>query len=899
MTTPPDTRPGTPLGTPLSTPLGIPLDTPDVLAAVRAGRTRSLPALLKPLDRARRRDLLAGLKELRGELRADGWARWEERDRINPALLVAGAACQSGAAAAASWIGGRDMRRRRRLPYDVLVEALADRDPKWLGDLAHRLAARPSTARDDYPLISELVRRAGCPVPTTDGCVEGWATSLRSSRGTLTHALRRDPHLRAFVPRLFETPEPVAPLARECEPDDPHQWPTALAALADEGFLDRSLLLDGCTARLLRGGTAPVLKPYRAILQALKPTEEEERGRTADWIAIAADAPSSVAGHAQQVVARLAAAGHVSAGRLAEMSAAVLFRPERGLVRAQLVLLGKALARDRAAAPELLPVLGEAFGHADTDIQERALKLAAAHLGDDDQALRAELADRAHLLSPVHRARAVEAFGADAAPDEDTGPYEEFLPPPPLPVPLAPAPETVAETVELVAAVVNSRTETVEEFERALDGLVRHAHRDRTALAEALRPALADRYWLDPERRHLYTGDLPGLEHVAAAVLDVRPAARPRQPLFSRRSDCHHSDAAVVRHARVAEAAQRIGSRPLPFLLATPTQSTGALDPQVLVARLAAYARLGETPAPADFAQALLRVRRDASALPEATALGTPEGDRLANWLGEGGRPAAVTRRTMPAEYQRFGGTPDRHALDTGERATVIAEFPEQFRSLGRARTAQGRCWDGGAPETLIALLPEDRETLAAWSLPAVTSCAVDEARDGTDILPGLAASGGPAGPALHLAVATGLGARHAEDRLRAVDGLLTLAGRGELDAVRLGADLTELVDLGTVKPSRLADALRTAAATGAHATTWAVLAGLLPALLTGSADPRGTGELLETAAECVEQSRAVSPCPAGLAETAARPGRSRLVTQAARLRDALHRNGADPKETP
>ncbi|MFE2146986.1 DUF6493 family protein, partial [Streptomyces sp. NPDC059456] len=771
--------------------------------------------------------------------------------------------------------------------------ALADRAPTALRALAHRLAARPSTAREDYPLISELVRRAGCPVPTTDGCVEGWATAVRSSRASLVGALRRDPHLRAFVPRLFDTPEPVTPLAWECEPGDPHQWPTALATLAAEGVLDRAALLDGCTARLLRGGTMPVLKPYRAVLQALQPTEAEERERTADWIAIAADAPSSVAGYAQQTVARLASAGHVTADRLAEMSAAVLFRPERGLVRAQLVLLGKALARDRAAAPELLPVLGEAFGHTDTDIQERALKLAAAHLGDDDRVLRAELADRARLLSPVHRARAVQVLGADAAPDdEDTGPYEELLPPPPLSVPLAPAPETIAETVELVAAVVNSRTERVEEFERALDGLVRHAHRDRAALAEALRPALADRYWLDPERRHLYTGDLPGLEHVAAAVLDARPAGQARQALVSWRSDCHHSDAAAARHARVAEAAQHIRTRPLPFLLATPTLDSGTLDPHVLVARLAAYARQDARPAPADFAQALLRVRRDATALPDAAALGTPEGDRLAHWLGEGGRPAAVTRRTAAPEYQHPGGTPDQHALDTGERATVLTEFPEQFRALGRARTARGRCWDGGAPESLIALLPEDRDTLAAWSLPTITACARYDERGGTDILPGLAAAGGPAGPALHLAVATGLGARHAEDRLRAVDSLLTLAGRGDLDTARLGADLAELLDLGTVKPGRLADALRTTAATGAHATTWAVLAGLLPALLTGSADPRGTGELLETAAACVEQSGAASPCPAGLAETAARPGRSRLLTQATRLHEALHRNG-------
>ncbi|MFJ7270311.1 hypothetical protein ACIQV3_27360 [Streptomyces sp. NPDC099050] len=168
------------------------------------------------------------------------------------------------------------------------------------------------------------------------------------------------------------------------------------------------------------------------------------------------------------------------------------------------------------------------------------------------------------------------------------------------------------------------------------------------------------------------------------------------------------------------------------------------------------------------FGQALLRVRRDAAAVPAAAALGTPEGDRLAAWLGEAGEPAALTRRTASAVPYAYGETPARLVLDTGERTTVL-------------------------------------------------------------------------------------------------------------------------------RANRLADSLRTAAATGACATTWAVLASVLPALLTGTVDPRGAGDLLATAAGCVEQSGAASPEPPGLAEVAVRPGRSRLVTQAARLRDALRRNARGP----
>ncbi|GAA4053916.1 hypothetical protein GCM10022233_26630 [Streptomyces shaanxiensis] len=61
--------------------------------------------------------------------------------------------------------------------------------------------------------------------------------------------------------------------------------------------------------------------------------------------------------------------------------------------------------------------------------------------------------------------------------------------------------------------------------------------------------------------------------------------------------------------------------------------------------------------------------------------------------------------------------------------------------------------------------------------------------------------------------MAYGLGARRPEDRLAAVDALLVLAARGQLDAARLGADLGQLVWRGAVKPSRLVESARTAAA--------------------------------------------------------------------------------------
>ncbi|RSS79603.1 hypothetical protein EF918_16755 [Streptomyces sp. WAC06614] len=872
-----------------------------VLAAVRVGRTEELPALIAPLGAAARRTLLAALKALRAESRRWDRNRWREREIMRPALLVAGAGCHTGAAAAATWLAGRDLRSWQPLPVDLLLDLLRDRDPDWLADVAGRLAARAATAEDDYPFISELVRISGGPVPTTDAFVHGWVRSKTSAKN-----LHTDPHARDLVPRLFETAEPAPVLAWRSDPDDPHHWPSALAALAESGAVARRVLVDGCTARLLRGGRPNQLAFYLVLLRRLELTAAEEQERAADWIAMAADGPGAVAGHAQEVLARLGVAGTLTVGQLAEMSGLVLFRPEKKFVRAQLVLLGKVLRRDPQARHELLPLVAGVFGHEDTALQERALKLVAAHLMPEDEALREELADRATLLSPVHRPLAAEVFGTATAgsPDDAALPYEELLPPVPVRTRLG-GPPSVAETVELVAAVLKARTPDLTEYERAVDGLVRHAAGRRAELAQALEPVVADRWWYGVA--HAAPDQLLGLDVVAAAVLgrvraqDLRPGRPHRRHGHPR--DCVHEALGAVVLDRLREAAERIASDPLPFLLATPTWDTGSLEPDELIARLTAYQEAGIRPAPTDFAQALLRVRRDQAAAPAAAALGTREGRRLADWLRTDGEPARTVREVREPNsravqwWERARQAVRRIVVETGERLVIQREFPAVFHPLGRPHTEGSRCYHWTDESALRrGVLPEDRETLAAWAMTAVTAAATSEERGAGEELPRLAELGGPAGPVLHLAVATGLGARHTEDRLAAVDALLVLAARHELDAALLGRDLAELLRLGTVKPNRLADAARTAAATGAYATTWAVLAEALPPLL---ADPaaarRGAGELLATAADCVERTGATGPVPSGLADMAARGGTSRLLTQAARLHTALTASGAGP----
>ncbi|MDT9687662.1 DUF6493 family protein [Streptomyces sp. P9(2023)] len=875
----------------------------NLVTAVREGRFEEVPGLLKELTPEERKSALAELKSLRTEVRGWGWERWNEQVPIQKALRVAGAGCHTGAAGAAAWIGGRDLADWGRTTTSQVLEVLVDRDPAWLGDVAQRLAERPAVAENEYGLVRELVVRSGCAVPTTDAYVLGWTAAMTGPR--LRDDLRADPQTPTLAPRILDMIETPNRLTWSVGPEAPTHWPTALVTLAAEGVLDRASLVDGCVARLLRGGRPRDLRFPLALLQLLDPTPEERRGRTADWIGMAADAPSPVAAYAQEILTGLADGGELSTPELVEMSAQVLFRTEKKLVRAQLTLLTKELRKGSGAAAELLPVVAEAFGHEDTGIQERALKLVGRYVSGVDEQVREELAGAAALLSPAHRQAAGELFGVSE--DAEDLPYEETLPPVPEARRVAGPAATVAELVADLVTVSKGRPSAApEEFERVLDGLVRHAHLHGEELTAALAEAFADAWWAgdDRHRHDPFAHSTHGVDLVVAAAMGrVRPSrlhdarVRGHAP-----AACVHDALDTAVDARLWETAALIGTDRLPFLLAAPTWHTGAIEPSVLVERLRAYRDAGIDPAPTDFAQALLRLRKGdpsaAGAATDAAALGTRAGERLADWLTADASLAPGLRFLDRGREHKEGSwwLADRIVFKIRERRAVREEFPHAFRWLGGTETqAEHRChrwfaerrhWPG--------VVPDDREALASWLLPVLAGGVEWEERGVTWGLTALAEGDGPVGAATHLALALALGCRHAEDRLTAVDTLLVLAARGDLDARRLGETLGGLLGEGTVKPNRIADAARTAAATGAYGTTWTVLAPLLPALLGAEKPVRGLGELLAVAADCVERCGAGGEIP-GLDAVADRCGSSQLVVQAGRLRKALRAGSEEP----
>ncbi|MET8545295.1 DUF6493 family protein [Kitasatospora sp. NPDC004799] len=891
-----------------------------LLTAVRTGQLAEIPRLLAALDQAQRRACLPALKELRKDLRRELRENWSrEAAAVRTRLLVAGAGCHSGPAAAATWLGGVEAGGRDWARNSALHQVIEAQPVEWQVEVVTRLAARPARTWgwSMYPVLEAVVRRTGCEVPRGASFVRSWmdrAAERNGPRPTLAARLAKDSFTPVLLPELFELADIGYGLTLRLSPRPGDVWTEAIGELAAAGTVDRADLIDRCLARLLRGGKPTDQRAFLDVLRALDPTPEEYAARVRDTVALL-DGLSVLAGHAQEVLAGLDEAGLIEPEVLTEASAVVLFRTEKKLVRAQLSWLEKAARRaPERSGPVVLAAAG-AFGHPDAALQERALNVVARHLEAAGEAVLPELRAAAETLNPAHHRRARELFGAPvgaAADDPDTG-WDEFLPPAPEPRPLGAPIASAAELAEELSALLAAREPGVADFERVLDGLVRLTHLDRAALAEALEPVRRVHPW----RGTNGWGDCTPREilYVAAAVAGETPpwklwdylGGKGRSALRGARTTVH----GAVLAARLEEVARQIFQAALPYLLATPTDATGALDAAVLVERIAGYEAADVTPGQADLSQALLRVdvRADGTVLEAAEALTSPAGRRLAHWLRTGGLPGQPSERVVfaPGKGRRRTNVYGDRWWEEIERIAVAQpgigvgpkgpggeKLTAELRGLldgtepSVARARKVHDWSWRPVEHWFAMLPWHREELAArWLDPFAEGADRDE-RGAGRYLPLLAEAGGPAGLALHLALAYGLGARHTEDRTAAVDALLVLAARGELDGALLGRELGGLVACGTVLAGRLGAALTVAAETGARGTVWSVLGAALPGLL-GEADPstRGLGDLIALAADCARRTGARGPV-AEVTAAAERGGSGRVAKEVRALRDVL-----------
>ena len=915
------------------------LDWPGLRALIDAGAVDDVVAAMDGLDDRQRRVLAVPVRGYARTLSNDLEVGWRWRHRRIAALRVAGTGCLFGADTVARWLTRQGLWTwDDDLTSARLLRVLQARDLPWLGELTRRLAARLRTDQWDHQLwqlVAALVTSngmEGVELPVTDGFVLGWMRAPRPGR-RLADTLAADPFLEVLAPKLLEVDGAGQQLAWSASTGTPPEasWPLALAALAADGRLPRAVLLDRCLGRLLRGGRPTELRGFLLLHQALDPDLEEVAARARDYCRLLADGHAAVARAAQRALRRLHDAGRLEPDLLVEASRAVLFRPEKTLVRTQLSWLDATARRHPDQAGQLLGAVSVAFAQEAAELQSRALALLVRHARHAPPMARADLLQAAAALPADLRQQAATALNGQVADPPASWPV--LLPPTPreLPPPIG----TPAELAEELAVFFEGYPAGVDPvaLERLLAGLVAFAHRERTGLRHALEPVL-DRYripsWLpglNPTPNHLLLSEHQQLSWAVLAA--VTPTARSR-PL--RKAMAAVWDAGGWSHRRLHARlpAPRLAIlyrlheitaglwRPPPLLLATPTTATGHVDPAELVARLQQAADIGWEPWAYDLQQALLRLPRepDPATVARARRLPTPAGRRLAAWLADGGMPDPEVARVVRVVRGRQRWLPHASQPVADELARVFATVapgpdpagppalsappgivhrlrPQRPPLAGLlcelAEPDHWGAWElGDWLGCWPALLPSHRDVIAAHLQPRLTQLPRGARGDG-QLLPALAEADGPVGPALMLGLANGLSARDPVDRAATVDALVLLAGRRQLDGPTLGAELAGLVALDMLHVGRVVLALRDVARSGAAGEVWAILATAIPGMLPPAVDraPRGLPDLLALGAEIAS---AIDGCRAipELTAITGHGGSSRLVAESRRLQRLL-----------
>ncbi|MGV9325560.1 hypothetical protein [Streptosporangium sandarakinum] len=839
-------------------------------------------------------------------LRSDTRSRWEVIDQADM-FRVVGAACLPGAAQVAAWLNRREFRTVPfpRADAERISWLLRDRKQEWRRDLAHRLVdgLRPggrgaesrSEGEPGWELAATLVIETGIQPPENDAFVAGWVWDLhhRLCLGAEIRVVRDHPLLDIMVPRLFHAVGVAHALAHDWVWNTGNRLPSiigALTGLAAEGRVDRQVLLNGCVSRFLNGGEAGDAGGFVTLWRELQPTLAELP--VVDLVRVLPIAASPLAQLATDELRRADEAVGLDDDLFAEAVYALAFRPEKKHVTAALRWIAQA-APERADGS--LAALAQIFGQDAPALRDRAVRLALKLAPHASRTARDAVREAAAFLPPEPLGRIADAFGA-VEPMPPHAPVAGTLP---LVAPLPDLPAPIASATELAGELLSlSWPHRPMRLERVLSALVELTHRDHAATVEALQPWWKER-WGNSGPPYVF-----GVDHgtchnpysllsiCAIAVVSPSDGARISHQIDEYLAKNPPYETVLDRFVRdrfrevIALLAAR---RTIPVLLATPTAPTGHLDAGTLVDRLE---RLGDDdPLPLDFCQALLRLPRavDPAALARAERLTSAAGRRLTAWLRGGGLadPAmaygtASVMRNLGG-YQNYARVTELHA-----RMTPPQDLPEPIRDLC---TLEPKEWFAGHSDQMAwwpTIMPSHREVLGAHVLECF---AVDirYSRAQVDVLPVLVRGEGPVGAATASAIVMGMGHKLPGIRGWATDAAKILTARGELPTDDLGWALGQLFRLDAVTLNRVAPALEELALSGAHTETWAILACALPALLPSAGDRPATGlaDLLAVAVKAAALAGARADVP-GLAELAARKGRSRPVEEARSLLRAI-----------
>ncbi|MGI5500480.1 DUF6493 family protein [Lentzea sp. CA-135723] len=810
-----------------------------IQALIESDQLLALGEVLKALTpderKACAKDLVAYEKQHRA-----GRQGWQHHG----ALHIAGCGLLPNASTLTPWlvryqIWWHRMREDNGVP--VALDVLRHRDLPWLPDLVTRLAARmPSRQRRRQDLLRIVLEFCGDTPPDSDGFLLHFMDFGGHTRWR--------PAFDALIPRVLEVVGSGAIIANT------RQWREFLRDRAD-----RTVLLDGVLARLQQGGAAHEMDGFLALHEVLQVNLDETVAHARDYVAMLPDSRSTVATLAQQELKRADEAGRLDFELLADASRWVFGRTEKKLVRTQLAWLGK---HAKSTPDGVALAAADLFAHESDDLRGQAVKLIAKTTVS--AATRAELLAPAEQLPPDLAAQ----LGVETEADEVVALAPHAAGPWPGPI------ATLDELTGEVRALFGRSTAYLDPVvvERIVEAVVRFAWQDGEAAARALDPVLDQYSWLRNRLDLQVYLDRPVPD--ARSMLYAIFAAVSAPAEFDQNAVLGRTGAeSPARHLakRLREIARGLVRSPRPLLVSTPTDLSWQLDPATLLERLAKAEAEGWEPWPGDLQQACRRLPRDTA--PEYFAsLGGATGAWLRDWLTDLADPVAeLVVRTRATRYGYIG--------QSRESTRLLATLPdltepEQFWYGYSDWEVMAACWP--------AVLPRQREVVAAHLVPQLAHRCESKGDDGP-LLPLLVQAHGPIGPATYLALSYGLGAEATVARAHAVDALLILAARDELDGRALGEVLRRSLDEGGVSLSRVVPGLRDVARSGAAAQIWALLVAVLPEVWAHNR----VADVVELAVELAQQLQPGGRIE-GLAEVAARKGSSKTVVQARRLAGAL-----------
>ncbi|MCX2947205.1 DUF6493 family protein [Lentzea sp. NEAU-D7] len=825
-----------------------------IRALIESDQLLALGEVLKSLTPEERKERAADLVAYEKKRRASG-RNWDH----HAGLQIAGIGLLPNASTLTPWLVRYQIWWHRMSQDNGISEALdvlRHRDPAWLPDLVARVAARIPAREPSRPdLMRIMLEFCGDNPPDTDGF--------------LLHFLAFDGHadwrpsFDALVPRMLEVVGGGAIFANI------PQWPQFLCERAD-----RRVLLDGCLARLQQGGSASEMEGFLALHRILDVTLDETAEHARDYVAMLPDSRSSVATLAQARLKTLDEAERLDFDLLADASRWVFGRTEKKLVRTQLTWLGK---HAKSTPDDVVLTVAELFAHESDDLRGQAVKLITKHQAKIGDSTRTELLALAEQLPPDLAAQ----LGAETVAEEavELAPFA----PRPWPDPIATLDELTGEVRGLFGR--NAGQVDLVTAERIVEAVVRFAWQDKEAIARAFAPVYEKYPWVlnqgayetypDHARRDCWSvlvAIIGAVSETAVALGPIESVLEAARTWMRQLKRAEVGSVSLQLAKRLNEIAKGIVNSPRPALVSTPTATNGLLDAVTLLERLAKAEAENWEPWPRDLRQAFERLPRDTR--PEDFApLTSNAGKLLREWLEERSDPASelVERTRQQHSYYGTPPPPEKRLLVT---LTPGLADPERYWFSYNGWGAMLLCWP--------AVLPAQREVVAAYLVPILANGRESNVDDGP-VLPALAEADGPIGAATHLALAYGLGAAGTVGRAHAVDALLILAARGQLDGRALGEVIGLLLERGDLALNRVVPCLRDAARSGAAAPIWDLLTTALPKAWSHNR----VADLVELAVDLAQRLEPGGTV-GGLAEVAARKGSSKAAVQARRLVNAL-----------